>query len=164
MGLRVKVWREAWPTRLIIEIADEDLYRERSKTTGKMGGSLMPTKNRAHGTRRDGGKYITPRQAHFRRLIQMQCGGLETGLGPYSLGVLQVCRQTRKVGDIAFPQPDSDATLTAVRDAIQARPGWRGIIVDDAQIVSNKIKSEVSTSTPRKCSMRIELERVNHGA
>ena len=157
----MRVWRESWPTRLVIEIGDEDFCRERSKTTGKMGGSLMPTKNRAHGTRKDGGKFITPRQAHFRRLIQLQCGGLETGLGPYILTVHQVCRQTRKVGGIAFPQPDSDATLTAVRDAIQARPGWKGIIVDDAQIVRNTISSEISKSTPRKCSMRIDLVRVS---
>ena len=157
----MKVWRESWPSRILIVVEDADFYRERSKTTGKMGGARFPTKNRAHGMRKGGGKYITPRQAHFRRLIQTQCAGLETGLGPYGLWVVQTCRQTRKVGDIAYPQPDSDATLTAIRDALQARPGWGGLIADDCQVVENRIVSKVSEETPRKCAFRIELKRVN---
>lgn len=151
------VFRDSWPARITIEIEDGDFFRERSKVTGKMSGALMPTKNRAHGTTKGGGKFVTARQAWFRRSIALNCGGLELGLGPYALKVEQECRLQRKVGDISFPQPDSDACLTAIRDAIQARDGFSGLIKDDCQIIDNCITSTISTASPRVCSLRIEL-------
>jgi hypothetical protein len=74
------------------------------------------------------------------------------------------------VGGRYFPQPDSDACLTAIRDAIQFReatkwaPGFAGIIKDDCQIVDNCITSTISTASPRACSLRIELVAVAQGA
>lgn len=150
------VFRDNWPASITIEIEDRDFFRERGKN-GKMGGALMPTKNRAHGARKGGGKYITARQAWFRKSIALNCGGLELGLGAYALKVEQECRLHRPVGVIDFPLPDSDACLTAIRDAIQARDGFSGLIKDDCQIVDNCITSTISTASPRVCSLRIEL-------
>lgn len=152
------IFSDSWPRSITIEIEHGDFYRERSKKTGKLGGPLMPCKNRAHGTTATGGKYVTARQKHFRNLIRAHCARLETGLGPYALTVEQTCRQMRKVGGIEFPQPDSDACLSAVRDAIQARPYFRGLVADDAQILDNTITSRLSTAKPRVCGLRIELQ------
>ena len=76
----MRVFDQRWPTCIIIEIEDRDFYRERSKKTGKVGGSLMPTKNRAHNPNGRGGKIVSPRQAHFRGLITKHCRGLEVGI------------------------------------------------------------------------------------
>jgi Holliday junction resolvase RusA-like endonuclease len=152
----VRVFDQRWPTCIIIEIDDADFFRERGKS-GKMGGALMPTKNRAHGAKRGGGKFVTPRQKHFRGLIAWHCKGLEVGLGSYRLQVEQVCRARRRIGAMWLPQPDSDACLTAIRDAIETRKDFTGLVLDDAQIVDNAITSTLSTSAPRSCSLRIEL-------
>lgn len=153
----MRVFDQRWPTCIIIEIEDRDFYRERSKKTGKVGGSLMPTKNRAHNSNGRGGKIVSPRQAHFRGLITKHCRGLEVGLGFYRLQVEQVCRLRLSIGAFEFPQPDSDACLTAIRDAIETRRGFGGLILKDAQIVENEITSTLSTASPRACSLRIEL-------
>lgn len=153
----MKVFKQRWPTCIIIEVEDRDFYRERSKKTGKIGGALMPTKNRAHNPNGRGGKIVSPRQVHFRQLIAAHCRGLEVGLGFYRLQVEQVCRLRLAIGAFEFPQPDSDACLTAIRDAIETRKGFGGLILKDAQIVENEITSALSTAIPRACSLRIEL-------
>ncbi len=165
----MKVFSGNWPARILIEIEDSDFFRERGKN-GKMGQALLPTKNRAHGARRGGGKYVTERQAWFRRSLALNLGGLKWGLDDYALKVEQECRLSRKVGGRDRPQPDSDACLTAIRDAIQFRkrtkwdPGFAGIIKDDCQIVDNCITSTISTASPRVCSLRIELTAVTQGS
>lgn len=154
------VFSDSWPARITIEIEDSDFFRERGKN-GKMGNALMPTKNSAHriikSPRGHSTMKVSDRQLHFRRSIALNLGGLELGLGPYALKVEQKCRLQRKVGGIDFPQPDSDACLTAIRDAIQARDGFAGLIKDDCQIIDNCITSTISTASPRVCSLRIEL-------
>lgn len=152
----MRIFAGRWPSCIIIEVEDSDFFRERGKT-GKLGGALMPTKNRAHGAKKGGGKFVTPRQKHFRGLIAWHCKSLEIGLGFYRLQVEQVCRRIKKVGALDFPQPDSDACLTAIRDAIETRKGFTGLVANDAQIVDNCITSTLSTASPRVCSLRIEL-------
>ena len=163
----MKVWSDQWPARITIVIEDGDFFRERSRVTGKMGHALLPTKNSAHRIIKSHKGHstmkVSERQAYFRRSIALNLGGLKWGLDDYALKVEQECRLHRKVGGRDRPQPDSDACLTAIRDAIQFRkrtkwdPGFAGIIEDDCQIVDNCITSTISTASPRVCSLRIEL-------
>lgn len=156
----MKVFADNWTRSITIEIEDADFYRERSKKTGKVGGALMPTKNRAFMPSKGGGKHISPRQFHFRRLIAGNCAGLEVGLGAYRLDVEQTCRQRAQIGALYFPQPDSDATLSAIRDALQARVGFKGLVLEDAQITENEISATISEAKPRECGLRIELTAI----
>lgn len=163
----MKIFANRWPRSLTLEIPDEDFYRERSKETGKMGGALLPTKNSMYEIvyRKDFTKkmkvtphnVLTDRHQHFRKLIAWHCNRFDTYFGPVRLDIEQVCRRTLKIEGKPFPQPDSDACVMAVRDALQRHPGFGGLVKDDCQIVEQSIYSSISTASPRLCSLRIEI-------
>ncbi len=156
---------DRWPISITITIEESDMYRERSKKTGKLGGPLMPTKNRARGASGAGsGTFTSKRQKHFRNLIAQACRGLDCSADAYSLRTLHVTPKGRRITlpsgrkTRPYPQPDADAILSAVRDAVQAREGFSGLVFDDAQITVNSASCGLNPDEPAQ--IHIALTRM----
>jgi len=151
----VKIWnRTRWPRSLTIEVEEADFLQGKRDP-------LLPVKNQLYKTVRRKKivgrqvktvpiKIVTPRHAHFRKVIRAVSSGLEASAFPYKLTIEQMTRRRRKVAEAFFPGVDNDACLAGVKDALERA----GLLLDDAQIVSDHVYSVIGD----RWQLRITLE------
>lgn len=174
----MRVYADNWPRSLILEIGpdskdtperERDFYCERTPT-GRTSLPKMPRKNDLYKMVMRGrtpSKIITDTHRHFRRLISYACFHLEACVQPVRLVLEQVYGRKREIAGLTYPAMDSDACLSAVRDAIQTpkkiepymHPRFGGLLLDDGQIVQNEATARYVKDV---YSLRIEIQAMPH--